>query len=223
MPQRQPPDPAKLRKLQEALEAYEAGETAPLIDEERDKALTALRERALRLLDQRSRSRHELRERLLAPPRGKAGKAGKGTGGRADEGAVQEIDAELVDEVLDSLQRSGLINDEVFAREWVRQRFNGRGKSAKMLDIELQRKGVAEADRVEALDQIDEDDERELAYELARKKARSVKAIPADRAERDKQLRRIVGVLARRGFNQGMALSIARDVLDQRCEELESN
>ena len=158
------------------------------------------------MLDQRSRSRHELRERLLNPRRVKEGEDGP--------------DPDLVDEVLDSLTRSGLIDDEAFAREWVRQRFERRGKSSSVLRRELQNKGVSAADRESALQQIDESDERELARELARKKARSVKAVPADRAELDKELRRIVGVLARRGFPQSMALQIAREALDSRCEEL---
>lgn len=206
MPQRSEPDPEKLRKLQEALNAYAAGEGPGLIDHEHEKAAAKVRERSLRLLDQRSRSRHELRERLLDPRRVKEGEDGP--------------DPDLVDDVLDSLTRSGLIDDEAFAREWVRQRFERRGKSSSVLRRELQNKGISAAERESALQQIDESDERELARELARKKARSVKAVPADRAERDKELRRIVGVLARRGFPQSMALQIAREALDSRCEEL---
>lgn len=206
MPQRSEPDPEKLRKLQEALNAYAAGEGSGLIDHEHEKAAAKVRERALRLLDQRSRSRHELRERLLDPRRVKEGEDGP--------------DPDLVDDVLDSLTRSGLIDDEAFAREWVRQRFERRGKSSSVLRRELQNKGVSAAERESALQQIDESDEHELARELAQKKARSVKAVPADRAERDKELRRIVGVLARRGFPQSMALQIAREALDSRCEEL---
>lgn len=210
MPERRAPDPEKLRKLQEGLDAYAGGSVGDgpgLIDYEHEKAAAKVRERALRLLDQRSRSRHELRERLLDPRRVKEG----------DEAP----DPDLVDDVLDSLERSGLVNDAVFAKEWVRQRFERRGKSSAVLRRELQEKGVAAADQEHALEQIDENDERELARALARKKAGRVKTVPADRAERDKELRRIVGVLARRGFGQAMALQIARDALDERCVELE--
>ena len=206
-PPRREPDPEKLRKLQEALDAYAAGEGPGLIDHEHEKAAAKVRERALRLLDQRSRSRHELRERLLDPRRVKEGE--------------EPPAPELIDDVLDSLQRSGLIDDEAFAHEWVRQRFERRGKSAMVLRRELQEKGVPAADQDSALEQIDEDDERQLARALAQKKARSVKAVPADRAERDKVLRRIVGVLARRGFPQSMALATAKEALDERCGELD--
>ena len=198
MRERQQPDPEKIRALQKALEEYSGQE--PLIDETREKALSRIRERALLLLDSRSRSRQELRDRLVKA----------------------EFEPELVDEVLDSFQRNGLVDDLTFAREWVRQRFERRGKSAAMLDVELQRKGVGDADRAEALSVIEREDEREVARGLAVKKARQVKRVPEDRQQRDKELRRIVGVLARRGFNSGMSLQIAREALTERCAELES-
>lgn len=198
MRERQQPDPEKIRALQKALEEYSGQE--PLIDETREKALSRIRERALLLLDSRSRSRQELRDRLVKA----------------------EFEPELVDEVLDSFQRNGLVDDLAFAREWVRQRFERRGKSAAMLDVELQRKGVGDADRAEALSVIEREDEREVARGLAVKKARQVKRVPEDRQQRDKELRRIVGVLARRGFNSGMSLQIAREALAERCAELES-
>lgn len=199
MPDYPAPDPEKLRALQKALEEYSGAE--PLVDENREKALSRVRERALLLLDSRARSRQELRDRLVKA----------------------EFEPELVDEVLDSFQRNGLVDDLTFAREWVRQRFERRGKSAAMLDVELQRKGVGEADRAEALSVIDRDDEREVARALATKKAKQVKRIPEDRQQRDKELRRIVGVLARRGFNSGMSLELAREALDERCAELEED
>ena len=198
MRERKQPDPEKIRALQKALEEYSGQE--PLIDETREKALSRIRERALLLLDSRSRSRQELRDRLVKA----------------------EFEPELVDEVLDSFQRNGLVDDLTFAREWVRQRFERRGKSAAMLDVELQRKGVGDADRAEALSVIEREDEREVARGLAVKKARQVKRVPEDRQQRDKELRRIVGVLARRGFNSGMSLQIAREALAERCAELES-
>lgn len=199
MRERKQPDPEKLRALQKALEEYSGAE--PLVDENREKALSRVRERALLLLDSRARSRQELRDRLVKA----------------------EFEPELVDEVLDSFQRNGLVDDLAFAREWVRQRFERRGKSAAMLDVELQRKGVGEADRAEALSAIDRDDERAVARALATKKAKQVKRIPEDRQQRDKELRRIVGVLARRGFNSGMSLELARGALDERCAELEED
>ncbi|WKK61707.1 regulatory protein RecX [Corynebacterium sp. P3-F1] len=208
MPERREPDPEKIHRLQEALDAYAAGGGTGLIDHEHEKAAAKVRERALRLLDQRARSRHELRDRLLDPRRVKEGE--------------DAPDPDLVDDVLDALERAGLIDDKAFAQQWVRQRFERRGKSSAVLRRELQEKGVSAANRENALSLIDERDEQQLARTLARKKARSVKTVPADRTARDKELRRIVGVLARRGFPQSMALEIGKDALDERCRELES-
>lgn len=192
------PDREKIARLQAALDAYEPG--TGLFDREHEEALAPVRKRALGLLDQRARSRSELRERLLKA----------------------EFEPQLVDEVVNDLAASGLVNDAQFASEWVRQRAARRGKSARALDMELRDKGVEGADRAAALEQISDADEERTARAVAEKAARKVNSAPADRAEYDKHLRRIVGALARRGFNQGMALRIGREALDERiagCEE----
>lgn len=186
---------ARIDQLRQALADFRPGS---LFDHEAEEAKAAVRKRALLLLDARARSRHELRGRLLD----------------------LEFEEAVVDDVLDDLAGVGLLDDAAFAHEWVRQRHARRGKSSRVLDRELQDKGVDSATRADALEQIDEADEEATARALAEKKARSVRAVPADRAESDKALRRIVGVLARRGFAQGMSLRIARDALDERVAQL---
>lgn len=185
----------RIDQLRQALADFRPG---GLFDHAAEEAKAAVRKRALLLLDARARSRHELRGRLLD----------------------LEFEEEVVDDVLDDLAGVGLLDDVAFAHEWVRQRHARRGKSSRVLDRELQDKGVDSATRADALGQIDAADEEATARALAEKKARSVRAVPADRAESDKALRRIVGVLARRGFAQGMSLRIARDVLDERVAQL---
>ncbi|WP_342319907.1 regulatory protein RecX [Corynebacterium mayonis] len=193
------PDPEKIKKLQAALEAYEAGEVVGAIfDSAAEEALSPVRQRAARLVAQRSRSRYELRQRLLGV----------------------EFAPELVDQVLDDLERSGVIDDAAFAHEWVRQRAARRGKSAKALNIELERKGVVEAERLAALEQITAADEERAARAAAEKKARCVKVIPSDRAEYDGHLRRIVGVMQRRGYSTELCMRVGREVLQTRLEEL---
>lgn len=189
----------KLEQLRRALEEYAAGDGPGLFDHEAEAAKAAVRKRALGLLDQRARSRHELRTRLVDA----------------------EFDPRVIDDVLDDLAGVGLLNDRTFAHEWVRQRHARRGKSTRVLDMELKDKGVDAGIRAEALDQIDSADEESTARAVAEKKARTIRTIPAGRAESDKQLRRIVGVLARRGYPQGMSLRIAREVLDERVTALQ--
>lgn len=86
--------------------------------------------------------------------------------------------------------------------------------------MELREKGVAEAVRRDALSQISPADEEAAARAVAEKKARAVNTAPVDRAEYDAQLRRIVGVMARRGYSSSMSLSLGREVLDARIAEV---
>ena len=193
------PSPEKLEKLRQALEAYEAGDAGgQLVDANAEAAKAPVRSRALGLLDQRARSRKELRDRLVAA----------------------DFEPDVVEDVVDDLAGVGLVDDETFAKEWVRQRHARRGKSARALNIELKEKGVEAADRAAALEQITEESEEAVARRVAEKKARTLKSVPADRHERDKFLRRIVGTLARRGYRQELVMRISIDVLDARIAEL---
>ncbi|WJY95243.1 Regulatory protein RecX [Corynebacterium felinum] len=151
-------------------------------------------------MDQRARSRHELRQRLLS----------------------LDFESDIVEAVLDDFEAAKLLDDRAFAQEWVRQRHERRGKSRKALDIELKDKGISAHIRAEALDQIDSNDEHNVATQLAMKKAREIKKPPVDFHEQQKYLRRIVGVLARRGFNEGLSFSIAKEALETRVSELET-
>ncbi|TRX64088.1 recombination regulator RecX [Corynebacterium hiratae] len=193
------PSPEKLEKLRQALEAYEAGDAGgQLVDAYAEAAKAPVRSRALGLLDQRARSRKELRDRLVAA----------------------DFEPDVVEDVVDDLAGVGLVDDETFAKEWVRQRHARRGKSARALNVELKEKGVEAADRAAALEQITEESEEAVARRVAEKKARTLKSVPADRHERDKFLRRIVGTLARRGYRQELVMRISIEVLDARIAEL---
>lgn len=188
----------KVEQLRQALEEYAAHGGGTLFDREAEEEKAKVRNRALGLLDQRARSRHELEQRLCAA----------------------DFPPAVVDEVLDDFERTRLLDDQHFANEWVRQRHARRGKSTRVLDRELREKGVRAEQRAEALAQIDAADEEHTATTVAEKKARSVKQVPADRREYDKYLRRIVSALARRGFNEGMSIRIGRRALDERIEQL---
>ena len=194
------PNNAKERKLEQlraALAHYER-HGSDLFDHQAEDAKRQVRHRALLLLDQRARSRHELQERLVA----------------------LDFDTRVIADVLDELEQSRLVNDHDFAMEWVRQRHELRGKSRSVLDQELRRKGISPEHRAAALEQVDDDAEYDCARELAAKQARQITKPPADYAEQEKYLRRVVGVLARRGFASGMSFAIAKEALEQRIAEL---
>ncbi len=173
-----------------------------LYDAGREESKAPIRAKALRLLDQRMRSRKELVERLEA---------------------VEEFPTSMIEEVVDDLTRSGLVNDELFASEWVRQRFASRGKSKMVLNRELQEKGIDASLRVVALEQITHNAEEEVARKLAAKKAATIKSVAPDFNSKQKDLRKVVGVLARRGFPSELSMNIARDQLEDRYRELEED
>lgn len=195
------PDPDQVARLRRALAAAERGaDGSGIVDLDRERAKAPLRARALRLLDQRARATEELRRRLAED---------------------DDAPAELIAEVLADLRSAGLLDDAAFAAEWVRQRARRRGKSRRVLDRELRGKGVAAADRDAALDQVDDAEEEATAAAVAAKRAAAIRRAPADRAERDRDLRRVLGALARRGFPQEVAMRRARAALADRYAELD--
>ncbi|WP_281878742.1 recombination regulator RecX [Nocardia sputorum] len=148
------------------------------------------KEACLRLLAVRARSRAELAQRLAA------------------KGYAPEVS----ERALDRLGEVGLIDDAAFAEQWVHSRhtFSGKGKQA--LAQELRRKGVARSEAAAALDAITTDDEEARAAELVRRKLRS---LPRE-LDRDKMIRRLVGMLARRGYGQSMAYRVVKAELADR-------
>lgn len=189
----------KLARAQQALTDYlEHG--SDLFDPVAEKGKQEIRRRALLLLEQRGRSRSELRDRLLR----------------------LEFDSTLIEDVLDDFAECKLVDDALFASEWVRQRHQRSGKSRVVLDRELKSKGIATNYREAALAQISEEDEAEVAKRIAAKKANSIKEVPHDLQQRNKHLRRIVGMLARRGFSEVYSYAIAQAALDDRINLLEN-
>ncbi len=190
----------KIADLREALQNWEEGDTAPIIDAEAEKALAPVRAKAVGLLNHRDRSAHELRTRLLDA----------------------EFAEELVEQVVERCIENGMVDDARFAGEWVRQRHENQKKSPAVLRRELQNKGVHGTLIEEALQQISWDSQQETIAQLVTKKAGTVKAVPADRTEYNKVLKRVVGVAARRGFPEGACLAAARQALDERINQLEN-
>ena len=112
--------------------------------------------------------------------------------------------------VLDRLTQVGLIDDADFAEQWVRSRRANAGKGKRALAAELRTKGVNNDVITAALDGIDAGAERQRAEKLVRDKLRREKLGDDDDA---KIARRLVGMLARRGYSQTMAFDVVEDEL----------
>ncbi len=141
----------------------------------------------LRLLTDRARSRAELADKL----------------------AAKGFAPAVAERTLDRLAEVGLINDAAFAEQWVHSRHTFSGKGKKVLAQELRRKGVADTDAEPALAAITPADESARAAELVRRK---LTTLPGDMTA-DKATARLVGMLARRGYNQSMAYAVVKDEL----------
>ena len=139
----------------------------------RERPKTSVKERALRLLTVRSRSRSELRQRLL--------RAG--------------FEPEEVDGALDDLQRVGLIDDEAFARELAEhQRRKGLGRRAGLAGMRA--KGVDRELAERITGDLNPEDEAERAIEVAANRLTRLRGLdPVTRG------RRLQDFLMRRGYD----------------------
>jgi regulatory protein len=142
-------------------------------------------ERALGLLAVRPRSRRELRTRLL----------------RAGFDPV-EVEGEL-----ERLQAVGLVDDEEFARQVTEHELAVRLSGRRAIESRLAAKGVDRATIEGALREVGVPDEQR-ALELARSRARRLEHLGPERA-----FPRLVGFLARRGYDPGLARTAARAAL----------
>lgn len=134
----------------------------------------------------------------------------------ADALRKREIPDEAAEEVLARFVDVGLIDDAAFAGAWVESRHHGRGLARRALVRELRTKGVDSAVIDEAVGQLDPDQEEETARELVARKLRSTRGL-----DRDKRLRRLAGMLARKGYGEGMALRVVRQALEEEGEDTE--
>jgi regulatory protein len=107
--------------------------------------------------------------------------------------------------VLDRLAQVGLVDDADFAEQWVQSRRVNAGKGKRALAAELRTKGVNNDVITATLAGIDAGAERERAEQLVRDKLRRERLGDDDDA---KVMRRLVGMLARRGYGQSMAVDV---------------
>ncbi|ANW17742.1 recombination regulator RecX [Streptomyces clavuligerus] len=126
------------------------------------------------------------------------------------------IPEEVADEVLGRFQDAGLIDDAAFAGAWVESRHHGRGLAGRALARELRTKGVDTALIDEAVGRLDPEQEEETARELVARRLRATRGL-----DRDRRIRRLAGMLARKGYGEGMALRVVRRALEEEGEDPE--
>ncbi|WP_231955621.1 regulatory protein RecX [Occultella aeris] len=158
---------------------------AAAVDPEPDPESVA-RNIALRLLTHSPRSRAQLAQAM----------------------AKKDVPDDVAASVLDRFEEVGLVNDVEYAEMLVRTRRAERGLARRALATELYRKGVDSEIAEEALATVDPEDEEATARDLVRRKARSSVGL-----EHQKRRRRLVGLLARKGYSPSVALRVVDGVL----------
>ena len=136
----------------------------------------------LRLLTARSRTRAELLGQL------------------AKRGYPDDVSAR----VLDRLAAVGLVDDTDFAEQWVQSRRASAGKGRRALAAELHTKGVDNDVITAVLGGIDAGAERDRAERLVQARLRR-ETLSGDDV---RITRRLVGMLARRGYSQNLACEV---------------
>ncbi|MER7399522.1 recombination regulator RecX [Streptomyces sp. NPDC000151] len=132
----------------------------------------------------------------------------------ADALQKRGIPDEAAEEVLSRFEEVGLIDDAAFAGAWVESRHHSRGLARRALARELRTKGVESSLIDEAVGRLDPEQEEQTARELVDRKLRSTRGL-----DRDKRLRRLAGMLARKGYPEGLALRVVRTALEAEAAE----
>jgi regulatory protein len=167
-----------------------AGELDPDAD-----PVAVAREICLRLLGDRPRTRQELAHALRRR-------------GVPDEAAGT---------VLERFGEVGLVDDAAFAEQWVRSGHVVRGLGRRALAVELRRRGVADEVAGAALAELDPGSEERRARELVDRKLDSLGVDTAE--QRAAAGRRLVGMLARKGYGAGVAYRVVREALAEHGAE----
>jgi regulatory protein len=117
--------------------------------------------------------------------------------------------------VLERLTETGLIDDAAFAKAWVESRHHRRGLSRRTLSAELHRRGIDDEDVREAVETLSPEQEIATARALAEKKLAGTRGQPADA-----RVRRVAGMLARKGYPSGLAFRVIREAMEQEGADL---
>lgn len=121
----------------------------------------------------------------------------------------RDVPEDAANPVLERFSEVGLIDDEAFAAAWVSSRHAGRGLARRALAQELRHRGVAEETVKDAVARLDSDQEAETARRLVDRKLAATRGV-----EPQARMRRLVGMLARKGYPPGLAFRVVREALE---------
>jgi regulatory protein len=103
-----------------------------------------------------------------------------------------------------------LIDDAAFAAAWVETRHHGRGLARRALEAELRQRGVPQEDIKTAVSGLDPRQEIATARGLVERRLASTRGQPLTA-----RIRRLTGLLARKGYSPAIAYRVVREALEQ--------
>jgi len=120
------------------------------------------------------------------------------------------VPEETAEAVLGRFAEVKLIDDAMFANAWVESRHHGRGLSGRALAAELRNQGVPPDDIKAAVDGLDPEQEVATARGLVARRLAVTRGEPTPA-----RVRRLIGVLARKGYGKALAYRLVREALEQ--------
>ena len=120
------------------------------------------------------------------------------------------VPQDAAEAVLGRLGAVKLIDDAAFAAAWVESRHHGRGLSGRALAAELTQRGVSPDDIKAAVGRLDPQQEIETARGLVARRLASTRGQPLQA-----RIRRLTGLLARKGYSAAIAYRVVREALEQ--------
>ena len=130
----------------------------------------------------------------------------------SDRGVADDV----AEAVLGRFSEVGLVDDALFAQMWVTSRHRGRGLAGRALSQELRRKGVDDSSIAEAVATLDPDQEARTARALVDRRLASTAGLPTDA-----RVRRLAGLLARKGYPAGLAFRVVKEALAEEGQDAE--
>lgn len=130
---------------------------------------------------------------------------------RAELAAVLQrkgVADDVAEQVLSRFTEAGMIDDALFAQLWVTSRHRGKGLARRALSQELRRKGVDDESVADAMAGLDPDVELATARALVDRRLRTTTGLATD-----VRVRRLSGLLARKGYPAGVAFRVVRQAL----------
>lgn len=133
----------------------------------------------------------------------------------ADALARRHVPESAASAVLGRFADVKLIDDAMFARAWVESRHHGRGLSRRALASELRQRGVAAGDIEAAVSALQPEQELATAEAMIERRLAATRGQPPQA-----RIRRLMGLLARKGYSQALAYRVVRAAIERERLEL---